>query len=106
MSIAPGDAALGDSFPYDPILVKLLAVTDNEEAYELFLGPDAVDDTDADVEWNLGDGDVREPDSRRRKRSLALPTVCKDGPSSPGGEEARLFWPTDAPGEYASDRVE
>lgn len=107
VSIAPGETAPGDSFPYEPILVIPLVATDNEEAYELFLGPEAVDDTDPEVEWKRGEGDVRDPDSRRRKRSLALPTVCKDGPSSPpGGDEARLFWPTVAPGEYASDRVE
>jgi hypothetical protein len=51
MSIIPGEtAAPGDNLPYEPKLVILLAVTDNEEAYELFLGPEAVDDTEPDVE--------------------------------------------------------
>lgn len=93
----------GDKRPYELTLVTLLAAIDNVEAYELLLGPDAVDDIDPGVEWNFGPGEVRDVDSRRRKRSPALPTVCNDGPSSVGGEEARLFCPVVA--EYASGRA-
>jgi hypothetical protein len=86
------------------MLVILLAASDIVEAYELFLGPEAVEDTDPEVQWKRGAGEVREPDSRRRNRSLVLPTVCSDGPSSPGGDEARLFCPAVAPGGCASGR--
>jgi hypothetical protein len=37
----------------------LLAATDKLEAYELLLGPNAVDNTDADVEWKRGTGTAR-----------------------------------------------
>jgi len=50
-----------------------------------------LDDIDPDGPWD------RDPDSRRRKSSLALPTECKDGPSSRGGDDARLFWPAKTP---------
>jgi hypothetical protein len=99
MSEEPGEIPPGDNLPYELILVMLLAATDRLEAYELLLGPDAVDDTDPDVEWKRGTGDVRDADSRLRKRSLALPTVCNEGPSSTGGDDARLFCPADVPGE-------
>ncbi|KAL5324317.1 hypothetical protein ACEPPN_008862 [Leptodophora sp. 'Broadleaf-Isolate-01'] len=104
--IPPGETPPGDRRPYELMLVILLAVTERVEAYELFLGAEAVDDTEPEVEWKRGVGEARDADSRRLYRSLALPTVCKVGPSSPGGEEARLFWPTLAPGEYPSERFE
>jgi hypothetical protein len=51
MSEAPGDIPPGESRPYELILVILLAAIDNvEEAYELFRGPDVVDETDPEVE--------------------------------------------------------
>jgi hypothetical protein len=66
MSVAlPGDMPPGDNLPYEFILVILLAASDNVEAYELLLGPDAVDDTDPEVEWKRGPGDACDPDSRR-----------------------------------------
>jgi len=61
-----------------------------------------VDDTDADVEWKRGTGEIRDADSRHRKRSLALPTVCNEGPSSTSGDDAPLVCPADIPGEYPS----
>ena len=87
----PGEMPPGDSRPYELMLVMLLAVTERVDAYELFLGPEAVDDTEPEFEWNRGVGEARDADSLRLYRSLALPTVWRDGPSSPGGEEARLF---------------
>lgn len=105
--IPPGEIPPGDNRPYELILVMLLAVTERVEAYELFLGPEAVDDTEPEFEWKRGVGEARDADSRRLYRSLALPTVYRVGPpSSPGGEEARLFWPTLVPGEYPSERFE
>jgi len=106
MSILPGDIPPGDPLPYEFRLVMLLAATDKVDAYELLLGPEAVEDTDPEVEWYRSTGEFRDAVSRRRYRSLALPTVCNDGPSSPGGDEARLFWPAVEPGEYASGRPE
>jgi hypothetical protein len=50
MSEAPGDIPPGDSRPYEFILVRLLAAVDNVEAYELFRGPDVVDETDPEIE--------------------------------------------------------
>ena len=51
MSDAPGEIPPGDLRPYEPILVMLLAATDKlVEAYELLRGPDAVEDTDPEVE--------------------------------------------------------
>lgn len=92
ISEPPGEIPPGDNRPYEPMLVILLAATESVEAYEPFLGPEAVEETDPDVEWNRGLGELREADSRRLYKSLALPTVCSEGgPSSPGGEEARLF---------------
>ena len=40
----------GESRPYEFMLVMLLAAIDKVEAYELLLGPDAVDEIDPDVE--------------------------------------------------------
>lgn len=66
MSVAPpGDMPPGDNLPYEFILVILLAARDKVDAYELLLGPDAVDDTDPEVEWKRGLGEVRDADSRR-----------------------------------------
>jgi len=86
-----GERPPGDNRPYELRLVMLLVVTERVEAYELFLGTEAVDDTEPEFEWKRGVGEARDADSRRLYRSLALPTVCRDGPSWPGGEEARLF---------------
>jgi hypothetical protein len=49
----PGDIPPGESRPNDELtLVMLLAAIDNvEEAYELFRGPDVVDETEPEVEW-------------------------------------------------------
>jgi len=44
VSVAQGEIPPGDSRPYDETVVILLAAIDNVEAYELFLGPDAVED--------------------------------------------------------------
>jgi hypothetical protein len=86
----PGEIPPGDNFLYELILVMLLAATDKVEAYELLLGPDAVDDTDPNVEWKRGTGEMRNVDSR-----------C-GWPSSTGGDDARLFCPADILGEYLS----
>jgi len=39
------------------MLVMLLAAIDKVEAYELLLGPEAVDDMEPEVEWNRGPGE-------------------------------------------------
>lgn len=99
-SVGTGEIPPGDKRPNEFMLVKLLEPIERVvEAKELDLGPDAVDDIDPEVEWNRGPGEVRDPDSRRRNRSLALPTVCKDGLSSTGGDDARLFCPAATPGK-------
>jgi len=77
-----------------------------EEAYELALGPEAADDTDPAAECKRGVGELRDADSLRLNKSLALPTVCNEGLSSRGGEEALRFWPVVALGEYGSCRPE
>jgi hypothetical protein len=102
----PGDKPPGD-LPYELMLETLLVVIDNvEEAYELVLGPDVAEDTEPAVECKREFGELRDAVSLRLNRSLALPTVCNEGPSSKGGEEARRFWPVVAVGEYGSCRVE
>ena len=49
-SVGTGETPPGDKRPYEFMLVMLLAAIDNVEAYELLLGPDAVDDIEVDVE--------------------------------------------------------
>lgn len=51
MSVAPGEIPTGDNRPYEFMLVILLTANDNVEAYELLLGPDAVEEMDPEVEW-------------------------------------------------------
>lgn len=103
----PGDSPPGDSRPYEDIVVILLAAKDRVDAYELLLGPDAVDEIEPWLEWKCGAGDARAADSRRRYKSLALPTVCNDGGvSSLGGDDARRFWPIETSGEWLSCREE
>lgn len=53
ISEPPGDIPPGESRPYDELtLVMLLAAIDKvEEAYELFRGPDVVEETEPEVEW-------------------------------------------------------
>lgn len=72
-SVGTGEMPPGESRVYEFMLVMLvilLAANDNVDAYELLLAPDAVDDIEADVEWNRGLGEVRDADSRRRNKSF------------------------------------
>jgi hypothetical protein len=49
-SVGTGEMPPGDSRPYEFMLVILLEAIERVEAYELLLGPDAVDDVEPDVE--------------------------------------------------------
>lgn len=77
--------------------------SDIDEAYELCLGAEPVEEIDPEVEWYGGAGEARAAFSRRLNKSPTLPAVCRVGPSSPGGEDARLFCPIF--GEYGSGRA-
>lgn len=69
----------------------LLPPSDGVEAYELLLGPEAVEDMEPGRDWYRELGEDIAAASRRLYRSPALPALCNGGPSSPGGDEARLF---------------
>jgi len=76
------------------MLVTLLAVRDRFDAYELLRPAEDMEDTEPwGMTLSLGVGDPRAAPSRRRRRSLEDGTLWRIG-SSPGGDEALLFWPT------------
>jgi hypothetical protein len=73
------------------MLVMLLPSSDGVEANELLLGPEALAGIDPERDWYRELGEVRGADALRLYKSPALPALRSCGPSSLGGDEARLF---------------